>query len=345
MLRSLDITNFQSHKHSHLEFSPGVNVIIGQTDSGKSSIIRALRLVKENRPAGDSYKSYWGGNTVVTIETETDIIARKKEGAENIYQLNDMIFRAFGQDVPAEIRSALNMDDVNLQRQMDNVFLLSNTPGEIAQHFNRIARLDKIDIGTKNVNARIRDISTKIKFKEGQIEEDKKKLKQFPDLQKLESEIEVLEGLERKAITNKNTITKLTSLITQINETQQEIKQMQEGVLLLEGDVNAVIVIQGKQEIVKNKITSLSAFIKNIKQIKNDITQCETILPIETILNDSLQLMQTKQRKEQDMENLSKLMQQIAKLQTKIKEQNMQLQKSEKTWHAEMPEICPLCGK
>jgi len=66
MIKTLSIQNYQSHKDSTLEFDPGVNVIVGSTDSGKTAIIRALRWLIWNRPNGDSFRSTWGGDTKVT---------------------------------------------------------------------------------------------------------------------------------------------------------------------------------------------------------------------------------------------------------------------------------------
>jgi len=45
MINSLTIQNFQSHKNTTLEFDNGINIIIGQSDSGKTAIIRALNWV------------------------------------------------------------------------------------------------------------------------------------------------------------------------------------------------------------------------------------------------------------------------------------------------------------
>jgi len=70
MIKQLTIKNFQSHKKTKLEFSDGVNIIIGQSDSGKTAIIRALNWVVNNKPSGDSFRSHWGGDTNVEITME-----------------------------------------------------------------------------------------------------------------------------------------------------------------------------------------------------------------------------------------------------------------------------------
>ena len=42
MIKSVGIVNFQSHEETAIEFSPGLNVIAGGSDAGKSSILRAI---------------------------------------------------------------------------------------------------------------------------------------------------------------------------------------------------------------------------------------------------------------------------------------------------------------
>ena len=46
MIKSIELTNFESHKHSEFVFSPYINIITGQSNHGKSSIIRGLYWIK-----------------------------------------------------------------------------------------------------------------------------------------------------------------------------------------------------------------------------------------------------------------------------------------------------------
>lgn len=47
-IKSLELENFQSHEHSLFEFSPGLNVLTGESRSGKTAIIRALGWIYED---------------------------------------------------------------------------------------------------------------------------------------------------------------------------------------------------------------------------------------------------------------------------------------------------------
>ncbi|MFW6173626.1 MAG: AAA family ATPase, partial [Elusimicrobiota bacterium] len=141
MIKSLELNNFQSHKNSLLEFDPGVNIIVGNTDSGKSSLIRSLKLVIYNKPSGDSFISHWAKQLNVKLEVDDHTIQRVK-GSSNKYILDDKEFTSFGTTTPDEINQVINMSDVNTQFQLDPAFLLSSTSGEVAQYLNKVANLD-----------------------------------------------------------------------------------------------------------------------------------------------------------------------------------------------------------
>jgi DNA repair exonuclease SbcCD ATPase subunit len=143
MFKSVHLTNFQGHENTTVEFDSGVTAIIGATDSGKSSVIRALRLVIENRPAGTSYIRTGTKLASVGLITDTDTIVRERSSTVNSYLLNDEPHSGFGQGVPDAVTDALKVDtEVNMQRQSSPYFLLHSTPperGKLIDKFCNIA--------------------------------------------------------------------------------------------------------------------------------------------------------------------------------------------------------------
>ena len=54
-IKRVTLENFQSHKHSVIDFDEQLNVIVGPSDSGKSAIIRGIKWVLYNEPTGDYF--------------------------------------------------------------------------------------------------------------------------------------------------------------------------------------------------------------------------------------------------------------------------------------------------
>ena len=153
MIKKITLENFQSHRNTAIEFSPGVNAIIGNSDSGKSALLRALYWVIQNKPSAGTFISHWAKDkdgkqlkgTAVHLEIGGQSISREKSAALNAYFLDGMLMEAVGRDVPEVIQKALNMTDVNIQKQLEAPFLLSESAGEVARFFNLIIKLDDID--------------------------------------------------------------------------------------------------------------------------------------------------------------------------------------------------------
>lgn len=158
MLEKLTLQNFEAHKNSTLEFVPGVNVIAGPSDHGKSSIVRALGLVLQNRPQGLAYirntEKDAKTKAVVTAIFDDCEISRVRSKSENYYTLNGQQLKAMGATVPEEVASAARMDDLNIQYQFSRKmqhYLLSMSSGEVARYLNSLLELDIIDATLKKV--------------------------------------------------------------------------------------------------------------------------------------------------------------------------------------------------
>jgi exonuclease SbcC len=131
MLQKLLIKNYQSHKDSTLEFTDGINVIVGSSDSGKSAILRAIRWIIFNRPLGSNYIRKGEDECHVQLENARGKVSRSK-GKISQYIINGDIFKAIGTDVPDSIRDVVNIHDINIQKQLDSHFLVLGSGGEIA---------------------------------------------------------------------------------------------------------------------------------------------------------------------------------------------------------------------
>jgi len=346
MIKSLEIRNLQSWKRGIFNFVPGVNVIIGVSDSGKSAIIRAIRRVVWNRPLGDSFRSTWGGRTSIKLTTTDDITIKRVEDTEKYYELStiDKPFKAIGTDVPQEIQEVLNLNEINLQRQHDNEFLLSQTPGEVAQHFNRMAHLEKIAIGQANIKKWVNQLKNGVISKEADLKKNESEYAQYTYLEKMEIDIEVLEKTEETRQTKQQSLSKLKSILKQVQQIQDDIEE-KTNLLELEKPVNAILSLVTQRKEKAKVLAHLKEICREIKEKGHEIEKLEEVLTLNTQVNDLLDLYSSRKQKQVEYDHLKNIHQRIISNSQQIKLKETEYSRLHTEFEKAMGDMCILCGQ
>lgn len=194
MLERLRLENFQCHTKTTVELSP-ITVIIGQSDVGKSAVLRAIRWAAANKPLGDAFVKHGEKLAVVRLKVDGQTITRAK-GSENLYKLGDKEFRAFKDSPPADVLSLLNLCEDNFQSQMDPPFWFTLTAGEVARQLNRIVDLGIIDESLSFIGAKARSAVAAVEVVAERIvaiKEEKQSLSKVSSMVRDFAELETLE--------------------------------------------------------------------------------------------------------------------------------------------------------
>lgn len=347
MIQSLDIANFESHESTHFDFHPGVNVIVGVTDSGKSAIINSLRWVKDNRPSGNDFRSRWGGITSSKVCVEEGFVIRKKDKVdEYIRKLpgkKPLSLKAFRTEVPQEISEILNLNDINLQQQLDRHFLLSKTPGEVAVYFNKIAKLDKIDLGMTNVQKKIREITQDIKYKKQDRITLTKQLEKYSYLDKLEINMEELENLEKRFIRLCNNKTKLRGLLETFYDNRIQLS-MHEFTLSLEPKVTKILGLYKEKEELYAKAKRMVNLHNQYISLDLNIKDGKKLTKLEKPVEHLLQLIKEKEELESKRKSLNSLITNFKRSNAYIRISEVNHKRLLVKYNKEFPDNCPLCG-
>lgn len=203
MIKSIEITNFQSHKASKLELSPMVTIIQGNSDCGKSAVMRALNWLLFN-PAGDYFISDWArkGKTIsspcmVSVEANGHHVTRRRDKDFNGYELDGEAFEATRNSVPPKVADALGLGEVNVQRQLDPPFLLSMSAGEVSRYINSLVNLERIDRWTTAMKGREGALRSKLEAERARLERSKAEFDSYsfvPRLEELSADVNLLDG-------------------------------------------------------------------------------------------------------------------------------------------------------
>jgi len=345
MIKRVEIQNFQSHKNTVLEFVPGTNVIIGESDAGKSTIFRAINWVITNRPLGDTFRSDWGGDTRVTIYTaEGDVIERIKTATRNVYIVNGKALTAFGSEVPEQVSEILRMDEANIQSQMDVPFLLAVSPGEAARLLNKAASIDDIDYTISNLRGEYQKISNNIKFNEGKLKDYEKQIKHYDNLPELEEKLGRVEEVEKELEKHEQKLGKLTQLVAEVirihselekTKNIQQITQKFEQILSGYNDYEEQRKRLDKLEQVAHKVKIRKAYLKSTQYIDD----CFTL--VQKTYYEEYQKYQTKQ---QTLFKLKRIVGNMTTLNQSIQRIEREISQLEKEFRKLCPDECPLCG-
>lgn len=348
MLKQLDIENYQSHKQTTLKFHKRLNVIVGKTDSGKTAVIRALRWVLQNRPLGTSFRSKWGGDTKVSCKFNDGTVTRFKSDNNDYYELTlpdekKLEFRALNKDVPAEIVQFLNMKEVNLQRQFDQPFLLSNTPGQIAAYFNRIAGIDVIDIAAKNARKEITELNQVIRGQKEDIKNKIERLNSFNFIETAEEELKDLEEKQKELDKKEQNIELIKNIIEKIETITIEI-DTHKHIIAQESIINSLLEKIKQRKELRGNIESLNSLLSKLAKINEKLQKLNKTLQAEQTITTILQKSAQKTAMKTQISQFFGLLGKYTTLERGIKETSEKVVHLTHTFDNNMPDTCPLCG-
>jgi len=272
---SIRIQNFQSHKRANLILVEGVNVITGQSDCGKSAIVRAIRWVMENKPLGDSYMSTFakGDTTEVTITfSDGTIVKRRKNKKDNQYIINGgKPLKAIGnKPPPKEALDAMNMTEINIQHQHSPYFLLNQTGGQVAKKFNELADLQITDKALQKANSIIKTAKQDMDKSAETVEGHQVKLKDLAWIKDAEPELVELEVLDKKIDAIIDDLEVLEGYVKDIETLDVEIGTLTEW-LGVEKWVSTLEGWASDIDLYKTKINKLSGLVASVDSIDAEL--------------------------------------------------------------------------
>ena len=366
MLKSIRIQSFESHEDTIVRFGDNFNLIWGKSDSGKSSILRALAVVVNNQ---FSSKMVREGFAYCEIEVETDkgkVNCKRGEGVNKwlITTLDGVehSFDKIGRTVPDLASEVLGMKEKQWGKQLSELpnfmfqdekhYMLSEIGGEKSTS-NMTARLMDKTIGLGGIEELVKEISSNIL----------KNRKQITELQNKQSVI-------KSGMLSEEIIKSYEDKLASINKTRNEIYELEDKKKIL------THVFVEECEINKNK-EKLDSVKNKLDEVVNEYNDCkEQIYLFEQVkefveLKNSLKIKNAKlchvNQKLEIQDELSEINKEIKKywdfcefvkkfleLKSKLNKMKNDLVNNEKETkefedkiHKMKDElgICPICGK
>lgn len=350
MLKSIKIKNFESHKNSKINLSPGINIIIGDNDSGKSALLRSLEQIALN-PIGDDYRSnFANGKEETEIEIITDkdeIIKRIRSKNKNQYQIgNNQPLEAFGRGkVPDEISTILSIENINIQPQKEPAFLLTSNSGQIAKYLNQIVNLEEIDGSLSFIKKKKKTINHNIELLETEnLVELEKELEQYSNLETWESKLKEVEGYENQCKKLESTYEKGISLLDELDGLQSKLAE-DKRIIQYKSEVSTLLSYSKNSSDLSVKIQKAFCLIVELHKQNKYKEKYKNILQHKKGVASLVELYKNQKSLGDKIEKVEKRLYNL-KTEEKRKKDLISLIKTKKTELDKiMPDICPLCGK
>ncbi|KKK64753.1 hypothetical protein LCGC14_2981040, partial [marine sediment metagenome] len=289
MLSKLELTNIQKHSHLIINFTNGINLIIGDTDAGKSCIIRAIKFLYYNeQPKKDAIrKEETKKSSVKGIFDNGITVERIKSNTVNAYILTipgkkSERFDAIGKVVPERIKEILQTQTIviekdeiilNIADQIKLPFLLDKSGAFRMKLFNKLTGNDIIDKVFQGLNKDILQIGRTEKLEKENLEEGKSALKDLTktkeicqvSLDKLAQKYTLL----KKKVEKYNKINECKENLTSVNQEIKEAKLQLNGIHTIKEDK----IIDLKQTI--ERYEHLNEQLYKIKRVKKELLEVE----------------------------------------------------------------------
>lgn len=318
-ITKIELENFQSHKNSVFNLDRGLNVILGNSDSGKTAILRAIRWVLYNEPSGDQFIRQGETFASATLHFNTgSTVKRFRSSSKNTYYLKksngeEFTFDGFGISVPKEIIDEIGIskikldngtdDSINIAQQLDGPFLLNEKTSLRSSAIGRLVGVNYIDDAHRKAIKDNKQILASIKSHNENKENLYKEIQKYNYLTEKENLLNKLKE-KRNIISEKeimlNNLTNisknLVSVEEEINIISAKLKNLGD-LTSLEKNLNVLsekVYKYSQYDYLYNRNKNLEKDIdynKNIIIKLKDLSQLEkNILKIENINNHYLYL-------------------------------------------------------
>jgi exonuclease SbcC len=209
-LTEAEIINFQSHSHTIVKFVDGLNALIGESNQGKTAIIRAIMWALYNDPKGSDFirtgESYC---KVILKFSDGSIIERERDRTSSgRYKITDDTgkvteYKGFGNDIPIEVTNIHQMpkvylakdyqENLNVASQLDSPFLIGTSGANKAAAIGRIIGVQVVDNAISTTNKNIKAAQKDVKKLEDDHKRNLEDLKQFEDMDDWKKYIDMCE--------------------------------------------------------------------------------------------------------------------------------------------------------
>ncbi|SMF25467.1 AAA family ATPase [Desulfovibrio gilichinskyi] len=238
MIKKIILKNFLAHAHTEIELGPGMTVLTGPNNSGKSSVVEALRCIATN-PLPKHFVRH--GAKVARVELEMDDgtkVAWIRKKATAWYEITrpgeqeHETYAKFGRKPPEDVMAILRLNqvllegdkflDVHIGDQRKPIFLLDQPASVAAQFFASSSEASHLLAMQTELKSRVRNANRDKKFQQEKMDYIAAELNELQDLPKANLELETAHELKARSEKFLSEIPRIEDLLNRKNQLQSE---------------------------------------------------------------------------------------------------------------------------
>jgi len=253
MIKRIELWNFESHEHTVLDnISPGLNLLCGESNSGKTSIVRALKLAAYNEFDPRSVR-VGATKCTVLVETERGSVKVTRGEKNNLWEVTKVgqqtqYFDKVGKNIVPDAEEIIGLKivtlgdvsvPVNIMDQLESHFMLKGIGDKDASGSMRAQIVDEIS-GLSGIEGLIKDVSLDHHRFGREIKETEKTMEAVRLQLHPETVLNLEEGVLGKAETDLKDRDTMLGLVDHGDTIVSEASSVRQGILLLERGLAAI---------------------------------------------------------------------------------------------------------
>lgn len=191
-----------------------------------------------NRPAGDRFINRQSDDksAKVAVKKGKKWASIKLTNGKRTYTIRGEgietdSFSGMGQTVPDKIQEFFNLNSINVQEQLDQHYLILDTPGEVAKQINAIAHIGEVDLYIASLTSKINVANKERKFHEDNIVKKNQELLEYKNY---DAAKKMFDKIEKMNVKDDNLADEQEELTNIIEEYRKLLKEMKEDKEVLE---------------------------------------------------------------------------------------------------------------
>ena len=288
---NLSVKDFQIIKSANLSFLPGLNCIIGQSNNGKSALMRAAKACIYNE-SGTSSVRLGCNNFAVGLQMNGHTVILQK-GNNSLYKIDNEVYGKIGRTQLDEVANALQIKElsingsnetINFWDQMEKPFLLDRSETDLFRFIVDSGKDTNVTTALKSITQDRQQISKDIVITQGKIAQIEDNIKrQELELQNSDKKLDIynkvielgpkisrvkeLTNLKNKALDDGKQLSEVFSEKSRIDKVIDLSSQILEQINLNTRKLNLSIELSNKISISQEQIKNINILLDKTKSL------------------------------------------------------------------------------